>query len=95
MTLGQGSGNEPPVSTSECRTEITTIHEERPRFSNSAAGSKATVPGGDLRLFQQLLDIIPAGAYTCDAAGLITYFNRRAVEVWGREPELGQPVDRY
>jgi PAS domain-containing protein len=38
---------------------------------------------------------MPAAAYTTDAEGLITYFNRRAVEVWGREPKLNDPIDRY
>jgi PAS domain-containing protein len=38
---------------------------------------------------------MPAAAYTTDAEGLITYFNRRAVELWGREPKVNDPVDRY
>jgi PAS domain-containing protein len=50
--------------------------------------------GSDLP-FRRLLDVIPAGAYTTDAAGLITAFNRRAVDLWGREPSLNDPVDRY
>jgi two-component system, LuxR family, sensor kinase FixL len=45
--------------------------------------------------FRRLLETLPAGAYTCDANGLITYFNRRAVELWGREPRLNDLVDRY
>lgn len=45
--------------------------------------------------FRHLLDKLPAGAYTCDAEGLITYYNERAVEVWGREPKLNDPADRY
>jgi PAS domain S-box-containing protein len=44
---------------------------------------------------QQMLDALPAGAYTCDSAGLITYFNRAAVELWGREPKPNDPIDRY
>lgn len=36
----------------------------------------------------QLLSLMPAAVYTCDAEGHITYFNRRAAELWGREPEL-------
>jgi PAS domain S-box-containing protein len=39
--------------------------------------------------------MLPAGAYTCDADGLITYFNRQVAEIWGREPKLYDPVDRY
>src|SRR5581483_10850601 len=45
--------------------------------------------------FCRLLDNLPAAGYTCDAEGLITYFNRRAVELWGREPKLNDPLDRY
>lgn len=45
--------------------------------------------------FRELLEHLPAGAYTCDADGLITYYNQRAVEVWGREPALNDPVDRW
>jgi hypothetical protein len=45
--------------------------------------------------FRGLLEVLPAGAYTCDAAGLITYFNAHAVELWGRAPKLNDPVDRF
>jgi PAS domain S-box-containing protein len=45
--------------------------------------------------FRSLLDKLPAGAYTCDAQGLITYFNQHAVQLWGRAPKLNDPRDRY
>ena len=45
--------------------------------------------------FRQLLEKLPAGAYTCDAEGLITYYNARAVELWGRAPKLNDPEDRF
>ena len=45
--------------------------------------------------FRRLLDKLPAAAYTCDAEGLITYFNEQAVQLWGREPKLNDPIDRY
>src|SRR3954469_20767054 len=45
--------------------------------------------------FRRLLEALPAAAYTCDAQGLITYYNRRAVLAWGREPRLNDPEDRY
>lgn len=50
--------------------------------------------GGDLP-FQQLLEHLPAGAYTCDPEGRITYFNKQAEEIWGRAPKLNDPVDRF
>jgi len=45
--------------------------------------------------WRAILDPIPAAAYVCDAAGLITYFNPLAEEVWGRTPALRDPADRY
>jgi PAS domain S-box-containing protein len=46
---------------------------------------------GDYRL----LESMPIAAYTCDSSGLITFFNSSAAELWGREPILNDPVDRY
>jgi PAS domain S-box-containing protein len=40
--------------------------------------------------FRQLLDALPAAIYTTDAEGVITYFNRAAVEFSGRVPNLGK-----
>lgn len=45
--------------------------------------------------FRSLLEKLPAGAYACDADGLITFFNRQAVRIWGREPKVNDPGDRY
>jgi two-component sensor histidine kinase len=45
--------------------------------------------------FQRLLENLPAGAYTCDPQGLITYFNQQALQLWGRAPKLNDPVDRF
>jgi signal transduction histidine kinase/CheY-like chemotaxis protein len=43
----------------------------------------------------RLLETLPTGAYTCDPDGLITYFNSHALELWGREPKLNDPIDRF
>src|SRR5712671_5480608 len=45
--------------------------------------------------FRRLLESLPAAAYICDAQGLITYYNQRAVVAWGRAPKLNDPEDRY
>jgi signal transduction histidine kinase/ActR/RegA family two-component response regulator len=45
--------------------------------------------------FRGLLEKLPAAAYTCDAEGLITYFNQQAVQLWGRAPKLNDPADRF
>jgi PAS domain S-box-containing protein len=47
------------------------------------------------RHLRTALETIPAGAYTCDADGMITQFNRHAVQLWGREPKRNDPVDRF
>jgi PAS domain S-box-containing protein len=48
--------------------------------------------GADTRF---LLEAVPAAAYTCDPDGLITHFNQRAVELWGRAPKVNDPEDRF
>jgi PAS domain S-box-containing protein len=42
-----------------------------------------------------LLNAIPVAAYTCDARGLISYFNPLAESVWGRAPKLRDQAERY
>jgi PAS domain-containing protein len=59
-----------------------------------AQRTETTRHQSDLAL-RRMVEKLPAAAYTCDAQGLITYFNQRAVELWGREPKLNDPVDRY
>ena len=49
----------------------------------------------DPTLFRSTLDLLPAGAYTCDAMGRITWFNGHAAALWGREPKLNDDSDRY
>ena len=49
----------------------------------------------DPTLLHRTLERLPAAAYTCDADGLITYFNGHALRVWGRAPALNDPADRY
>jgi PAS domain-containing protein len=45
--------------------------------------------------WQGILDLIPIPSYTCDAAGLITYFNPLAEAIWRRAPKLRDVTDRY
>jgi PAS domain S-box-containing protein len=44
---------------------------------------------------RQLLETLPVGAYACDPEGLITAYNRHALELWGREPKLNDPQERW
>ena len=43
--------------------------------------------------FREMIDALPAAIYTTDAKGRLTHFNRAAVEISGRTPELG--TDRW
>jgi len=55
------------------------LHDEEPGFE---------LPG---RLFEQL----PFAVYICDRDGLVLRYNRRAAELWGRSPKLGDPDERF
>src|SRR5580658_10119859 len=40
---------------------------------------------------RELVSVMPAAIYACDKDGIITYYNRQAVEIWGRTPDLDAP----
>ena len=43
--------------------------------------------------YRTLFDLVPVAVYVCDADGIIREYNRRACELWGREPngDGGEP----
>lgn len=43
--------------------------------------------------YQNLINELPAAVYTTDQDGWLNFYNRAAVELWGREPEIGK--DRW
>ncbi len=45
--------------------------------------------------YRTLFDLGPVAVYSCDASGAIQKFNRRAVELWGREPASGDTDERF
>ncbi len=45
--------------------------------------------------YRTLFDLGPMAVYSCDASGVIQEFNRRAVELWGREPAVGDTDERF
>jgi PAS domain-containing protein len=61
----------------------------------SSSSSDNREPSAAESQLRRMLAALPLAAYCCDRQGLITYFNRRAVELWGREPKLNSPLDRY
>ena len=70
--------------------------QDSPSDSNgraSAEQASAILPDGPN--VQRFLQSLPAAAYTCDAQGRITFYNKRAEAVWGRSPLLNDARDRY
>ena len=44
---------------------------------------------------ENILSLMPAAVYRCDEQGRITFFNRRAAELWGREPRINDSEERF
>ena len=45
--------------------------------------------------YRGLLGVLPTAMYSCDANGLLTFFNEQAAAIWGRTPGLKTPTDRF
>ena len=39
--------------------------------------------------FRRLVELMPVAVYVCDTSGIIQHYNNRAVELWGRAPQVG------
>ena len=42
--------------------------------------------------YRDLIQALPSAIYTCDERGRVTLFNQAAVDLWGREPEVGKDL---
>jgi PAS domain S-box-containing protein len=60
-----------------CFTDTTELHETRAALAERDAQTR------------RLLEAMPAAVYTTDEAGRITYYNKAAARLAGREPTLG------
>ncbi len=58
--------------------------DDRGLSSNALLTLKAALVQGD-----ELIASLPIGVYTCDRAGVLVQYNRRAAELWGRSPPTG------
>ena len=50
--------------------------------------SEAATSSAEALLSAAVLELLPTAAYVCNAEGLVVGYNRRAVELWGRAPDL-------
>jgi PAS domain S-box-containing protein len=49
-----------------------------------------------LTALRQVVEHLPAAVYVCEApGGTIVLYNRRAAELWGRQPALRDPAERF
>ena len=78
-TLRKPTRNSIDVGDIAKAANLTIAHEEAQDFEMPA------------RLFEQL----PFAIYICDQDGLVLRYNRRAAELWGRSPKLGDPNERF
>jgi len=69
-----------PASILETNTDVT----ERRRAEAALSASEEK--------YRSLIHSLPAAVYTCDCEGRIQVFNAAAVELWGREPEVGRDL---
>ena len=52
-------------------------------------------PAAYLKAPPHLVEMLPLAAYACDRDGRILWFNRRAAELWGRRPRVGDETERF
>jgi PAS domain S-box-containing protein len=45
--------------------------------------------------FRRLVELLPVGVYTCNSAGVITFYNSQAAALWGRMPREGDTDERF
>ena len=45
-----------------------------------------------VELYRQLIQSLPVAIYMCNAEGFITLYNKKAAELWGKEPVIGKDL---
>jgi len=81
-----------PIDRAELRARtrtITRLNRYRRLLETQAAARSSE------ERFRALFELGPVAIYSCDASGLLMEYNRRAVNLWGREPKLGDTNERY
>lgn len=63
--------------------------------TSSAPRLKAPIERLAESRYQFLANSESTAVYACNAKGMITYFNDKAVDLWGRKPEIGDTDERF
>ena len=61
----------------------------------STAASESIGSPSVLSAPPSVLEILPGPIYACDAVGRILWFNRKAADLWGRVPRIGDDTERF
>ena len=88
------SRHRPCSSTPTCRFCSSVARPARISNHSARKWAENAVRDSEER-YRTLFDLGPVAVYSCDAAGVIQKFNRRAVELWGREPAPGDTDQRF
>jgi PAS domain S-box-containing protein len=87
-------GSGVPQSTMVVGTREQTVDQESGVSASEFRRLFESAPGSSLTL--HLMELLPAAVYICAApSGVITYYNRRAAELWGRAPAIGDTDGRF
>ncbi len=68
------------------------VNVELQDSQNSTTSVESVAANDSEERFKNLILSLPAAIYTTDRSGRITLFNEKAVELWGRAPELGKDM---
>jgi PAS domain S-box-containing protein len=64
-------------------------------FLNPAAPGQPETQEDLLAAPPLFVEMLPIAVYACDASGRLRWFNRRAAELWGREPLVGDDSELF
>jgi PAS domain S-box-containing protein len=81
-------------STTRAHTETDSLIEEATSISRRFISvlEAPTATSDEAQQYRDLLQSLGVAIYTTDAAGVITFYNNAAAELWGREPEIGKDL---
>ena len=65
--------------------EQTPVNTVQPKLETSVSNE-------DQVFSKQLLNRLPLAIYTCDGNGYVRFYNKAAIQLWGREPEIGKDL---
>jgi PAS domain S-box-containing protein len=95
------TGHPPPQADRSFERQLREMNEallvysvQQQELAEQAQVADALVRDSEER-YRTLFDLVPVAVYSCDTSGVIQKFNRRAAELWDREPASGDTDERF